>query len=82
MTYTLLAAIAVAFLMGFLVYRKGLQDGLSINKGRDIQPIKNPVQATIDTVIQAKQTVENQKQQVNLMQGLANMMGYTGDEKG
>ncbi len=79
MQYLLIFAAAVAvFFMGLWTYRKGLQDGLAVNKGRDLLPIKGPIQA----VMEAKQAADGQKRNAEIFKGLSDMINYTGDKAG
>ena len=77
--YLTIAAIFAAFLMSFLTYRKGLQDGLAINKGKDIKPMQNPVTATYKAVTEIKETAEMKKEEKEMAEQISNLMNYDGN---
>lgn len=78
----------VIFGLFFLIsYRKGLKDGLSINSTNGscnvnsevITPlVKNPIQA----VKKYKQNKEEEKKVDLTLEGIQNMLNYTGDPQG
>ena len=67
--FIILATFMVAFFMSFYSYRKGLQDGLSINKGKELTPIIK---------VQPKET---EKPIDVFMQGLENILSYDGTDQ-
>lgn len=76
----------VGFFMGVLTYRQGFKDGLSVNKGKDIEPIKNPIAETIKAVQEtsehAKEVKENKASKeasAKIEEGLLNILSYNGE---
>ena len=68
----IIAAICmVAFFTSLWAYRKGLQDGLSLNKGNSITPIQNPLKTAYKAVKVNKESEEFKK-------GLSNLLSYDG----
>ena len=76
--YIVLAVIIAAFFIGILAYRIGLQDGLNINKGKDIEPVPNPVTATYKAVAEIKENGEQKKEEKEFNEQLNNLFGYDG----
>jgi hypothetical protein len=76
--YFITAIIFVAFFIGILAYRIGLQDGLNINKGKDIKPIPNPVTATYKAVSEIKENSEQKKEEKEFNEHLNNLFSYDG----
>lgn len=75
-----LQTISIVFGLGFFIvplwaYRRGLKDGLAINQGKSIEPIKTPIQM----IEQHKEQKKTQKQEDYLAQGVSNIMSYVGD---
>lgn len=77
MIYTIIGAVLglCFFIIPVWAYRKGLKDGLSVNSGKDIEPIRTPVAVIKDY----KQAIENEKQTDILMEGFSNLMAYDGE---
>jgi len=63
------------FFTGVWLYRRGLKDGLALNKGAPtIEPIPSPVQ-----IIEQRREVKATKQQEDLIAtGIANLFSYQG----
>lgn len=64
------------FLLPLWSYRKGLQDGLNIKSGELKPLIKNPVVA----VKEYKEKKQEEQQVDHMLEGLQNIMSYTGGE--
>lgn len=78
MEYVYLSAIIGLCFFNFFAYRRGLKDGLALNKGQPIAPIQTPVEVVqkhMDNRTQAKQSKD---QEDALAQGLANLFAYDG----
>jgi hypothetical protein len=58
-------------------YRRGLKDGLAIQQGKPIEPIKTPIQA----VNEYKEVKEQKKEQSIFNEGLNNLMTYDGESQ-
>lgn len=74
----LIACVTIAiilFLCLFLGFKEGLRLGMNAAKGIQPAPLKNPVQAVIETVEGVKAHKDNEEYDKEL----AEMMGYTGD---
>lgn len=69
------AVIALGFsFMCLWAYRKGLKDGLEVNQGKDIAPIKTPLK-----VAQDFQQAKEEKEEYNkVLQGYNNLLNYDG----
>ena len=65
----------VLFLCLFLGFKEGLRLGMNAAKGIQPAPLKNPVQAVIETVEGVKAHKDNDEYDKEL----AEMMRYTGD---
>jgi len=62
------------FILPMWAYRKGLKDGLNINQGKDIEPIKTPVRM----VREAREAKKSQEETDKITQGLMNILTYDG----
>lgn len=72
-----LAAVMVAFLMSFYIYRKGLKDGLSISNGaKTIEPVKTPATSLKEYMAQRGQA----KAKDNYMDTAKSILFYDEDE--
>lgn len=69
------------FVLPLWAYRRGLQDGLALNQGKSIEPIKNPVQAYTEHREAKKESKEAKAAEDLISQGLANLMSYDGTEQ-
>lgn len=78
MEYVYLSAIIGLCFFNFFAYRRGLKDGLALNQGKPIEPIKSPIQAI--TEIREKQAEKKETKAANdsITVGLANIMAYDG----
>jgi hypothetical protein len=65
---------AFLFIAPLWAYRRGLKDGLAINKGKDIEPIKIPVQV----IQEVKKTAEQSKTEAKINKQFRNLMEYDG----
>lgn len=65
----------VLFLCLYFGYREGLRLGMSISKGKPIEPIKSPIKA-IQEHIESKETKKAEKE---LQDEIDSIMSYTGD---
>lgn len=76
MQYAILSAVLglCFFLIPLWAYRKGLKDGLAINKGKEPEPIKTPVRM----VTEAREAKKNQEETDKITQGLMNILRYDG----
>lgn len=77
MAYLILCVVVaiVFFLCLFLGFKEGLRLGMNAAKGIQPTPLRNPVQAVIETVEGVKAHKENEEYDKEL----AEMMRYTGD---
>lgn len=60
------------FIVPVWAYRRGLKDGLGINQGKEIEPIRPSISTPF---VQARDQHEMDK----MMEGFNNIMTYTGD---
>lgn len=60
------------FIVPIWSYRRGLKDGLALNKDKPIEPIKSPIQA----VQQHIETKKADKKQQEELEGISAIMGY------
>jgi len=60
------------FMLSFWAYRRGIKDGIALNKGKAIQPIQTPIQA-VKKHTEAKKADKKQQEE---SQGLQNIMNY------
>jgi hypothetical protein len=69
------------FIIPLWAYRRGLKDGLALNQGKPVEPIKSPVQAYNE--LKDTQTVKKEAKVANdaLSVGLANLMAYDGSKQ-
>jgi hypothetical protein len=66
------------FFVPIWCYRRGLKDGIALNQGKPIEPIKTPVQA-YEARVERKQEKKEAKEADDAMsEGLANLMAYDG----
>lgn len=63
------------FILPLLAYRRGLQDGLNVQQGKPVEPLKTPVQV----VKEYRQAKEEQKKTDVILEGLANILAYDGE---
>lgn len=64
----------VAFFTSLWAYRRGLKDGLAINQGKTIEPIKTPI-ATVKTHMASK---VNKQEDALINEGWNNIFTYDG----
>lgn len=76
--YFVTAILFIAFLFVFLGYRMGLNDGINIQKGKEIKPISNPVTATYKAVTEIKDGSVQKKEEKEFIDQLNNLFGYDG----
>jgi hypothetical protein len=81
MEYVYLSAIIGLCFFNFFAYRRGLKDGLALNQGKPVEPIKSPVQAI--TEHRERQTEKKETKAANdaVSIGLANLMSYDGSKQ-
>lgn len=77
MLTTVTALLGVLFFMAFTLYayRLGLMDGLRLQRGQQIEPIKTPLQV----IDQRKERKETKKQDSLVQQGINNIFAYDGN---
>lgn len=74
----ILATLMVAFFITFYSYRKGLQDGLNINKGKDIPKTNiNPISPIFKHIEDKKEKDKIDK----ITEGLENILNYDGTDQ-
>jgi len=78
MEYVYLSAIIGLCFFNFFAYRRGLKDGLALNQGKTIEPIKTPVAVVQKHVEERTQKKEAKAAEDAMAQGLANLMAYDG----
>jgi len=66
------------FFVPLWAYRRGLKDGLALNQGKTIEPIKTPVEVVQKHVEERTQKKEAKAAEDAMAQGLANLMAYDG----
>lgn len=66
------------FILPLWAYRRGLNDGLALNQGKSIEPIKSPVAVVQKHMDERTQTKEAKAANDAIAQGLANLMAYDG----
>jgi hypothetical protein len=66
------------FILPLWAYRRGLKDGLSLNKGQTIAPIQTPVQAYTAHVERKAEVKKANEVEDKITDGLANLMAYDG----
>lgn len=66
------------FILPLWAYRRGLKDGLALNQGKTIEPIKTPVEVVQKHVDNRTQAKEAKAAEDAMAQGLANLMAYDG----
>lgn len=81
-TYFLVATMMVAFFIGVLTYRQGFKDGLSVNKDKCIEPIKNPIVETIKNVQEVRISKEEREKSKELEDSMIELFSYDGNIKG
>lgn len=65
----ILITFVLSFSLAFYAYRKGLQDGIAVSKGREIKPLRNDI-------------TKPQAHKPDLAtQGLMNILAYDGTEQ-
>jgi hypothetical protein len=66
------------FMVPLWAYRKGLKDGLAINRGAgNIEPIRSPIQI----MKQQKEVKAAKIQQDKMLEGLQNLLSYDGSKQ-
>jgi hypothetical protein len=78
MEYIYLGAIVGLCLFNLWSYRRGLKDGLALNKGQTIAPIQTPVQAYTAHVERKAEVKKANEAEDKITDGLANLMSYDG----
>lgn len=66
------------FILPLWAYRRGLKDGLSLNQGKPIEPIKSPVAVVQKHMDDRTQAKEAKAADDAMAQGMANLMAYDG----
>ena len=61
-------------LSGYLIYSKGVNDGIKLEKGREVAILPNPIKKAQER----KKTAVNDKEEKEKVESIENMMGYTG----
>jgi hypothetical protein len=68
----------VFFLIPLMAYRKGIQDGLDVGKGKSLEPIKGPIAA----IQEHKEIKTTKAQEDKIAEGIANIFSYDGKPRG
>ena len=64
-------------LCGYLIYAKGVSDGIKLEKGHKVAILPNPIKKMQERKI----TKENDKHEKEMATAIENMMNYTGDKQ-
>jgi len=62
------------FLLPVWAYRRGIQDGINLSRGKPVEPFKGPVKA----VQEYREAKETEKKNDELLEGLKNIFAYEG----
>lgn len=61
-------------LAGYLIYSKGVKDGIALEKGREVAMLPNPIKKAQER----KKVAVNEKEEKEKVASIENMMEYTG----
>ena len=64
----------VGLLAGYLIYSKGVNDGIKLEKGKSVAIVPHPIKKAQDR----KETAKNDKAEADKITSIENMMDYNG----